>query len=40
MPCVQNQESPAMKESEYCHALIHRKEGDIIGELGAQGKAI
>ena len=26
-----------MKESEYCHALIHRKEGDIIGELGAIG---
>jgi len=31
------QGSPAMKESEYCHALIHRKEGDIIGELGAKG---
>ena len=26
-----------MKESEYCHSLIHRKEGDIIGELGNQG---
>jgi len=29
--------SPAAKEAEYCHALVHRKEGDIIGELGAQG---
>jgi len=31
------QGSPAIKESEYCHSLIHRKEGDIIGELGNQG---
>ena len=29
--------SPAIKESEYCHSLIHRKEGDLIGELGSLG---
>jgi len=29
--------SPAAKESEYCHALVHRKEGETYGELGAQG---
>ena len=29
--------SPALKESEYCHAMVHRKEGEIIGELGMQG---
>ena len=29
--------SPAIKESEYCHALVHRKEGDILGELGTIG---
>ena len=29
--------SPAIKESEYCHAMIHRKEGDFIGELGQLG---
>ena len=34
-PPVKN--SPAIKESEYCHALIHRKEGDMIGELGNLG---
>jgi len=31
------QGSPAIKESEYCHSLIHRKEGELIGELGNQG---
>jgi len=29
--------SPAIKESEYCHSLLHRKEGDLIGELGSLG---
>lgn len=29
--------SPAIKESEYCHALVHRKEGEITGELGMLG---
>jgi len=31
------QGSLAAKEAEYCHALVHRKEGDLTGELGAQG---
>ena len=35
--CSKNIGSPAIKESEYCHSLIHRKEGDIIGELGSLG---
>ena len=30
-------DSPAAKESEYCHALIHRKEGEHIGELKIRG---
>jgi len=34
-PSIPN--SPAAKESEYCHAMIHRKEGDFIGELGQLG---
>ena len=29
--------SPAIKESEYCHAMVHRKEGEIFGELGMVG---
>jgi hypothetical protein len=29
--------SPAIKESEYCHAMIHRKEGEFLGELGMIG---
>lgn len=29
--------SPAAQESEYCHALIHRKEGEYVGELGMVG---
>lgn len=29
--------SPAIKESEYCHALVHRKEGEVMGELGMLG---
>ncbi len=29
--------SPVAKESEYCHALVHRKEGEYIGELGMLG---
>ena len=35
--CPKNIGSPAIKESEYCHSLIHRKEGDLIGELGSLG---
>ena len=30
-------DSPSAKESEYCHALVHRKEGEYIGELGMLG---
>ena len=29
--------SPASKESEYAHALVHRKEGGHLGELGMVG---
>lgn len=29
--------SPAIKESEYCHAMVHRKEGEIFGELQMLG---
>ena len=29
--------SPASKESEYAHAMVHRKEGGHLGELGLVG---
>ena len=30
-------DSPASQESSYCHALVHRKEGEYDGELGLTG---
>lgn len=30
-------DSPASQESEYCHALVHRQEGEHVGELGMLG---
>ena len=30
-------DSPASQESAYCHALVHRKEGEHDGELGLTG---
>ena len=30
-------DSPASQESSYCHALVHRKEGEHDGELGLTG---
>ena len=34
-PSIPN--SPAAKESEYCHAMVHRLEGPNLGELGMHG---